>query len=134
VVEQLKENIMNRIYFILSCCFISLSLGLICLWSNHHEEISVSVTDTANTYTISAIYPQHQTERIKGYLNNCLKPASIFKNSNDLDKEITLADQTRFYIKTSNGVFYLKMDKTINSRKSVRRIKTIAEGISFKGS
>ncbi|RQO67484.1 hypothetical protein DBR43_23395 [Pedobacter sp. KBW06] len=126
---------MNRIYFILGCCFISLGIGLICLWlNNRHEGISISVTDTQNTYTISATYPQNQTENIKNYLKNSLKPASIFRNSNDLDEEIILADQTRFHIKTSNGRFYLKMDKTINSGKSVRWIKTLAEGINFKGS
>lgn len=125
---------MNRIYLLFSCGLTGLSIGLVYLWLNNpHGGTSISMKDTQNTYTISAIYPQNQTEKIKNYLNNCLKPTTIFKNSNDLDEEIILSDQTRFHIKTSNGRFYLKMDKTINSGKSIRRIKTIAEGISFKG-
>jgi hypothetical protein len=41
--------------------------------NNRHEGTSISVTDTQNTYTISATYPQNQTDNIKNYLMNSLK-------------------------------------------------------------
>jgi hypothetical protein len=57
---------MSRIYLLFSCGIIGLSIGLIYLWLNNlHGRTSVSVKDTRNTYTISAIYPQNQTEKIK---------------------------------------------------------------------
>lgn len=126
---------MNKIYLTLGFCLAGLSIAFLFSWlNNNQQEISISVTEAPNTYTLSAFYPKGQTENVKRYLDNCLKPASIFRNSRELDQEIRLSDQTRFYIKASEGRLYLKLDKSINSGESIRRIKAICEGINFKGS
>lgn len=126
---------MNKFYLIFGTGVISLSIVFVCLWlRNNKNGISVSITDAENTYTLSAYYPKNQTESVTHYLNECLKPSHIFRHSDELDEEITLSDRTRFHIKTSEGRLYLKLDKSLNSRKSILRMKTICKGIRFNGS
>ena len=110
--------------FSLSIFLASKKLELI----NHGTAITVNEND--RSYKFSASYNKEVTERVRAYINNCLKPTVIVIPGNDyMDITTILTDKTQFYIKESPGWLKIEFDKRKNSFGSYLRIKRICEGV-----
>lgn len=91
---------------------------------------TIVIKESSDTYQLTASYDKAKTERVKNYMNNCLKPELAFTNSNNMDQDITLHDHTRFHISFSPGDLFIKININSNSRASLQRIRALCRGVS----
>jgi hypothetical protein len=91
---------------------------------------TIVIKESSDTYQLTASYDKVRTERVKRYINNCLKPEMVVTTSDDMDQDITLHDHTRFHISFSPGDLFIKININSNSRASVQRIRTLCRGLN----
>ncbi len=121
---------MKNNYIILIIGILTLGIGLAYfLIKNNNGSISIHVTESEQVYKFAATYNETKSQKIKQYIDDCLKPESIFKNSDKVDALIILDDRTRFNIKATPGRLHIKLDKSENSEASIVRIRKICQGI-----
>lgn len=95
---------------------------------NHRHDISISVSDDEDEYEMDAAYRKNKTHAVQVYLNDHLLSNSTVSVKNDLkDKEITLDDNTTFYINSNPGSLNIKIDKTKNSEESCEKLRQVCE-------
>jgi hypothetical protein len=100
-----------------------------CIHFNDHD-ISISVSDDDDEYEMDADYSRRQTRAVQVYLNDHLLNGKIKLKRNDrVDKEITLDDNTTFYINSNPGSLQIKIDKTKNSAEQCERIREACEDL-----
>jgi hypothetical protein len=97
---------------------------------HHNHDISISVFDDDDEYEMEAAFKKSQTREVQVYLNNHLLNGEIKLRRHDyIDKEITLDDNTTFYINTNPGSLQIKIDKTKNTEEQCERIKLACEDL-----
>jgi hypothetical protein len=115
---------------------LSVVLGLMILatapscfhFSDH--DVSISVSDDDDEYEMDADYSRSKTHAVRVYLNDHLLDGKIKLRRNDyVDKEITLDDNTTFYINEHPGRLYIKIDKTENSEEQCERVRQACEDL-----
>lgn len=112
------------------------ALGLIilatapsCFHISDHA-VSVSVSDDEDEYEMDADYNKRKTQAVRVYLNDHLLGSSIkIKRNEYVDKEITLDDNTTFYINSHPGSLQIKIDKTVNSEAQCERVRQACEDL-----
>ena len=79
---------------------------------------------------MDASYRKTQTHKVRAYLNEHLLNKSVvsFKNKS-MDEEITLDDNTTFYINSYPGELRIKIDKTENSDESFEKVRQVCEDL-----
>jgi len=92
-----------------------------------NKDISLSITETDNTFQLSANYAKDKTPNVMQHFNDCIKPANITSVNYKPDTTLILQDRTEFSIKCSPGKFKLYLDKRKNSVASLVRTKKICE-------
>ena len=123
---------MKASFFLALLCLASLSIFVGWMKFQHNNDnLSISVTDTDDTYALSAKFDQNYTERVQDYINHSIKPTDLFRSAHDYFNVITrLKDNTEFHIKESPGKLEVEFDKKKNSYASYQRIRKMCEGIS----
>jgi hypothetical protein len=110
-----------------------LTLGSILFWAritSHDHSTSVTVTETAETYSFSAQYDRRETGRVERFINREISPDQMGSSENDyVDATTSLADHTTFNIKESPGRLKIEIDKTQNPAASVSRIRKLCDGV-----
>lgn len=115
---------------------LSVVLGLVILatapscfhFSDH--DVSVSVSDDEDEYEMDADYSRRKAHAVRVYLNDHLLDGKIKIRHNDhVDKEITLDDNTTFYINAEPGSINIKIDKTRNSEEQCERVRLACEDL-----
>jgi hypothetical protein len=100
-----------------------------CIHFNDHD-ISISVSDDDDEYEMDADYKRSQTHAVQVYLNDHLLNGHVRLRRNDrIDKELTLDDNTTFYINSEPGRLYIKIDKTKNSEEQCERVREACEDL-----
>jgi len=119
---------------------VSLALGLMmiaglsaCFHHRHHNDMSIRVSEDEDEFEMEADYRKKQTHDVQVYLNNrLLSNSSVRFNEEDfVDKEITLDDNTTFYINTNPGELNIRIDKNENSEESCERVKRFCKGLEI---
>ena len=113
--------------------FSIVALSIFLVWARFEDfnhNISISVSEDADTYSFSANYDRSNTGRVEGYINSEISPNRLGNSENDyVDANTSLPDNTRFYIKESPGRLKIVLDKRTNSTASYYRIKKMCEGV-----
>lgn len=113
-------------YFIVAVSGIMLLAFSSCF--HHGHDFSITISDDEDEYEMDASYSKRQARAIRIYLNDHLLHNNIvLHNNNSVDEEITLDDNTTFYINSYPGEFRIKIDKRENSEESCARLKQICE-------
>jgi hypothetical protein len=100
-----------------------------CFHFNDHD-ISISVSDDEDEYETDAAYQRRQTHAVQVYLNNHLLNGKIkLRRNNHVDKEITLDDNTTFYINSEPGSLSIRINKEQNSEEQCERIRMACEDL-----
>ncbi|MDO3642524.1 hypothetical protein [Mucilaginibacter sp. L3T2-6] len=123
---------MKASFFLALLCLASLSIFVGWMKFQHNNDnLSISVTDTDDTYALSAKFDENYTGRVQDYINHSIKPTDLFRSARDYFNVITrLKDNTEFHIKESPGELEVEFDKKKNSYASYQRIRKMCEGIS----
>ena len=96
----------------------------------HNHNISISISDDDDEYEMDASYGKHQTHQVRAYLNeHLLSSDAVSFRSKSIDEEITLEDNTKFYINSHPGELTIKIDKTENSPESCEKIRLVCEDL-----
>jgi hypothetical protein len=122
---------MKTSFFIAAFCLVALSIFV--GWSRferNSDDVSISVSDTDDTYTFKASFNEDYTGKVQDYINHSIKPNGLFKSTHDyFNVTTTLKDGTDFYIKESPGDLKIVIDKRKNSTASYLRIKKMCDGV-----
>jgi hypothetical protein len=124
---------MKASFFLALLCLASLSIFVGWMKFQHHnnDNLSISVTDTDDTYALSAKFNEDYTGRVQDYINHSIRPNGLFRSAHDYFNVTTrLSDNTEFHIKESPGELELEFDKRKNSYASYQRIRKMCEGVS----
>ena len=94
------------------------------------DNVSISVSDDENEYEMEADYQRRKTRAVQVYLNDHLLNGEVKLKRNDhVNREITLDDNTTFYINTEPGSINIKIDKTKNSEAQCEKIRIACEDL-----
>jgi len=94
----------------------------------HNHNISISISDDEDEYEMDASYRKNQTHKVRAYLNeHLLNKSTVSFKTRSMDEEITLDDNTTFYINAHPGELRIKIDKTENSDESFEKVKQACE-------
>jgi len=92
--------------------------------------MSISISDDEDEYEMDASYQRNHTHDVQVYLNEHLISNGKVSFKHDLvDNEITLDDNTTFYIDSRPGELRIKIDKRENSEEACENIKQICEDL-----
>ena len=102
---------MKKIFLLLICCvlFIACFFSFV-LHRMHTHNTTISVRENADSYQFYASYNRNKMLRLQKYMDDRFNLHHFLKN-NRMHEKITLNDQTSFYIRTSPGILYIKLDK-----------------------
>jgi hypothetical protein len=117
----------NKLYLLLA---LIITVSLSSCFRYHNDDISISVSDDDDEYEMDADYSRKQTHDVQVYLNDHLLNGKIKLKRNDhVDKEITLDDNTTFYLNAEPGSINIKIDKTKNSAEQCEKIRIACEDL-----
>lgn len=114
---------------------VSLAIGLMMITAmsscfHHRHDISISVSDDENEFEMDADYGKNKSHRVQVYLNNhLLNNSSVSIRNGFVDDEVTLDDETSFYINTNPGELRIRIDKTENSEEQCEKIRQACEDL-----
>lgn len=95
---------------------------------HHGNDISITISDDEDEYEMDASYSKKQSHAVRVYLNDHLLDKRIVLHKNRyVDEEVTLEDNTTFYINAYPGELRIKIDKRENSEESCEKVKQICE-------
>ena len=96
----------------------------------HNNNLSISVSDDEDEYEMDASFQNRKTHAVQVYLNDHLLTSnSKWRNGDEVEKEITLDDNTNFSINASPGELRIRIDKTENSEESCEKIRRACEDL-----
>lgn len=116
----------KSILFIATC--ISLTALFSSCFSYQSNNVSVTINDDEDQYTLSATFQERKTRAVQNYINEYAGGATIIK-SGRADATVTLDDETAFYIRSKRGKLKIKFDKEENSAAAYEKVKAMCEGI-----
>ena len=113
---------------------LSIVLGLLILAAMpscfHNHDISISISDDDDEYEMEADYSRSQAHAVRVYINDHLLNGEIkLKRNEHVDEEITLDDNTTFFINSNPGSLHIKIDKAKNSEEQCERIRAACEDL-----
>ena len=92
----------------------------------HSHDICISTSEDEEDYEMDASFHRNKSHAIQVYLNeHLINNRTSFKNWND--EEITLDDETTFYIDSSPGQLRIRIDKAKNSEESYEKVRRACE-------
>ncbi len=117
---------------------VSLALGLMMIAGlsscfHRHHDLSFRVSEDEDEFEMDGDYRRNQSRKVQVYLNNrLLSNSSVrFDEEDFVDKEITLDDNTTFYINTNPGELSIRIDKNENSEESCERVKNFCKELEI---
>lgn len=115
-------------YILLAIIAASMAISLSSCF--HDNNLSISVSDDEDEYEMDASFQNRKTHAVQVYVNDhLLTSSSKWRNGDEVEKEITLDDNTNFSINASPGELRINIDKTKNSEQSCEKIKQACEDI-----
>ena len=111
-------------FFALSLCIGVISCGF------PDGSISIKHSQYSHYYEMTAKFNPDRTAAVEKWLDKELPAGDMSFTNTEIDGNITLDNQARFYMKKSPGFLNIKLDKEKNSDAIYRKIRTACEGIN----
>lgn len=115
---------MKKLAILLSIIIVLISCGF------PDGSINIKHSEYDHYYEITAKFNPDRTAAVERWLNKELAIGDISFAKTGIDGNITLDNQTTFYMKKSPGFLNIKLDKKKNSYESFKKIRTVCEGIN----
>ncbi len=94
-----------------------------------HNNVSITYNDNDHYYKMKAWFSHRKTAAVERYMDKMLASGNMSFRHTRIDGEISLDDQSTFYIRKRTGYLYIKMNKYENSDEAYYKIKEMCEGI-----
>ncbi|MBK6544463.1 MAG: hypothetical protein WAR77_04935 [Saprospiraceae bacterium] len=99
-------------------------------FQNTPDKISISESESDETYEITASYGLEKIQQVHNFLNESFAPTPVFNSVNDyFEKTFTFENKMRLYIKTNPGKLLLILNKQENSEESLEWMKNLYTGL-----
>ena len=96
----------------------------------HHGDIDITMKDAGHYFYMDADFHHSKTRQVENYMKREIGKESNFSFTNSqTNATVTLADDTRFYMRKEPGHIVIKLNKDENSPAAYYRIKSMCEGI-----
>lgn len=92
--------------------------------------ISIKHSQYSHYYEMTAKFNPEKSTEVDKYLDKELSGGDMSFINTRMDSEITLDNNTTFYIKKSPGYLHIKFDKEKNSDEAFIKIKSVCAGIN----
>lgn len=121
---------MRKSFFLPFACAL---LVCVCLSCHHrHENKSITISESGDSYKMKAAFHHNKMARINKCMYQRLGSAGVIKFSGrQIDNNIILSDNTKFYIKESSGYIEIIFDKENNSPEAYKRIRNLCEELKL---
>jgi hypothetical protein len=94
------------------------------------DDTSLSFNDSDHYFFMKAYFSKNKTRDVERYLDKRIgRRNNMFFVNSEIDGKLALDDHTTFYIKKSDGILKIKLDKNENSEEACERIRSMCEGI-----
>ncbi len=96
------------------------------------DNTSIAYRNTDRYYSMDARFSKSRTREVEEYMDRKIgRRSKISFVKTQLDGDIALDDQSKFYIRKSPGILRIKLDKHKNSEEAYYAIKSMCEGIKL---
>jgi len=122
-----RQIIIMKKLTILFCAFAICATIISCRFPG--ENTSISYSEESHYYEMKAKFSESKTAEVDRWLDDKLAIGDMSFAKTEIDGDITLDDQSTFYIKKSPGYLFIKLDRDKNSDEVYYKIKSVCEGI-----
>lgn len=99
---------------------------------HHHNDLSIRFSDDEDEFEMEADYPRHQSHNVKVFLNDRLLDHAVHRGRHSFkNEEITLDDNTTFYIDSYPGEIKIRVDKDENSEEGCERVRQMCKELKL---
>jgi len=120
---------MRKSFLLTGTLMLLVWVSISCYHYDDHN-INITVSETKNTYKMSAHFSKSKTKAVHEYMDKKLGyPNNVSFVNSEIDATLTLQDETTFYVRSYPGELELKLDKEKNSYEAYHRVKEMCEGI-----
>ena len=121
---------MKKVFILVAACVFLATIFSSC-FNYHDNDVSISIQEGEEEYKLSAHFEDRKTRAVQNFIKEYTASGISFKrkNNNYIDATVTLDDNTRFYIKSKEGLLKIKFDKEQNSEESYEKVKAMCEGV-----
>ena len=120
---------MRQSILVLACALFFVTSFTSCFRHRHHDT-SVTISDSGDDYEMYASFDVNKTRKIQRLLDRELNLDLGSSGRNvHVDANITLDDQTTFYMRAVPGRLRIRFDKSENSGESWEKIHEVCEEI-----
>lgn len=114
---------------VIFCFVLSLCIGLIsCGFPG--GSISIKHSEFSHYYEMTAKFNPDRTVAVERWLDKELPSGDMSFANTEIDGNITLDNNSTFYMKKSPGFLHIKLDKEKNSEAIYRKVRAVCEGIN----
>ncbi len=94
------------------------------------SKINITYNESDRYYAMIAHFGKSKTRYVERYMDRRLgRKSNISFMNAQIDGNITLDDDARFYLKKEPGLIKIKLNKTSNSDEAYVRVKAMCQGI-----
>ena len=111
---------------VLCCALIICTIITSCRF---HNNVNITYNENGNYYKMKASFSRSKTAAVERYMDNMLASGDMSFRHTRIDGDITLDDQSTFFIRKRAGYLYIKLDKNKNSDEAYYKVKSMCEGI-----
>jgi hypothetical protein len=115
---------MKKLAILLSITIVLISCGF------PDGSINIKHSEYDHYYEMTAKFNPDKTAAVERWLNKELATGDMSFAKTEIDGNITMDDNSAFYMKKSPGFLNIKLDKEKNSDAIYRKIRTVCEGIN----
>lgn len=96
------------------------------------NDFSIRFSDDDEEFEMEADYPRRQSHNVKVFLNDQLLNHVAHRGKHSFrNEEITLDDNTTFYIDATPGEVNIRVDKDENSEEGCERVRQMCKELKF---
>ena len=111
------------LFCLLSLCIAIISCGF------PGGSINIKHSEYSHYYEMTAEFNPDRTGAVERWLNKELATGDMSFANTEIDGDITLDNNSTFYMKKSPGFLHIKLDKEKNSAAIYQKIRSACEGI-----
>jgi len=92
--------------------------------------INIKHSEYSHYYEMTAEFNPDRTGAVERWLNKELATGDMSFANTEIDGDITLDNNSTFYMKKSPGFLNIKLDKEKNSDETYQKVRSVCEGIN----
>ncbi len=121
---------MRKSYLLSGALTVLTAMGISCSDIHYGNDTQITISESDDVFKMSAFFDRNNTTKVRRYMDQHLRHhANMSFEHAEVDANLTLDDNTNFYIKSQPGALRIRIDKHSNSERSYNEVKEMCQGI-----